>query len=382
MSTILSSYNLSGGDTTSSVFTYSGATRNLDIEIITTSISGTNTYVTIETSADQSNWILVPDSQIQINRGSDSYVYHITESEGAYVRAKVYRMDSHSGAVTITAAEPSGGGGGGDLLAANNLSDLANPPIENQILFGDASSQATSSDKFTWDEGKEIFTVNGGQKVKQTEVVDSDYTVLTSDYEVLASGLTASRTITLPTASTARNQIFIIKVSSTAALLYYINVVVSGGTDTINGLVNYKFISGQDSLVLISDGTSNYNIVADSLKPINHLLAQNTGVTGNSLATTVLTFTDSSANLTNHIPLYFTIQVVTGTLGICVVKFKTSVNDCTTTVALVNATGNNMIYIPVIAGAVFPNSGNISVEVTVASVAASTFTVNCYGTSR
>jgi len=76
MATILNAYNLSGGDTTSSTFTYSGATRDLDVEIITTSIGGDSTRVTIETSADQTTWVLVPNSEIQINKGSDSYVYH------------------------------------------------------------------------------------------------------------------------------------------------------------------------------------------------------------------------------------------------------------------------------------------------------------------
>jgi len=123
MSTILNAYNLNGGDTTSSVFTYAGATRNLDIEIITDSIGGLSAYVIIETSSDESNWILVPNSQIQINRGSDSYVYHITESEGAYVRVRLFRMDSHSGTMTITANEAAVTG---LLEAANNLSDVAN----------------------------------------------------------------------------------------------------------------------------------------------------------------------------------------------------------------------------------------------------------------
>ena len=111
MATILNAYNLSGGDTTSSTFTYSGATRDLDVEIITTSIGGDSTRVTIETSADQTTWVLVPNSEIQINKGSDSYVYHITESEGAYVRAKLYVNDSRTGTMTITAAEPSAGDG-------------------------------------------------------------------------------------------------------------------------------------------------------------------------------------------------------------------------------------------------------------------------------
>ena len=134
MSTILNAYDLSGGDTNSDTFTYQGTSRNLDIEIQTTSIGGTNCFATIETSADEVNWILVPGAQIQINRGSDSYVYHITQTEGAYVRVKVYRMDSHSGTVTITASETGGGGGTQTLeqtLVLGNTTGGENISISN-----------------------------------------------------------------------------------------------------------------------------------------------------------------------------------------------------------------------------------------------------------
>ena len=147
MSTILNAYNLNGGDTTSSVFTYAGSTRNLDIEILTSLVSGYSAYVIIETSSDESNWILVPNSQIQINRGSDSYVYHITESEGAYVRAKLFRMDSHSGVMTINASEPSGGGGGTQTLAQTLL--LGN-------TTGGEDISISNGDKIVLDNGSEL----------------------------------------------------------------------------------------------------------------------------------------------------------------------------------------------------------------------------------
>jgi len=146
MSTILNAYNLSGGDTTSSVFTYAGATRNLDIEIITDSISGLSAYVIIETSADETNWILVPNSQIQINRGSDSYVYHITESEGAFVRVRLFRMDSHSGTMTITASEAVGGGGTQTL---NQTLVLGN-------TTGGEDISISNGDKIVLDNGSEL----------------------------------------------------------------------------------------------------------------------------------------------------------------------------------------------------------------------------------
>jgi len=146
MSTILNAYNLNGGDTTSSVFTYAGSTRNLDIEILTSLVSGYFAYVTIETSADQTNWILVPDSQIQINRGSDSYVYHITESEGAYVRVRLFRMDAHSGTMTITASE-AGGGSGTQTL--NQTLVLGN-------TTGGEDISISNGDKIVLDNGSEL----------------------------------------------------------------------------------------------------------------------------------------------------------------------------------------------------------------------------------
>lgn len=132
MSTILSSYNLANGDTTSSVFTYSGSSRNLDIEITPTGLTGYSSYCFVETSADNVNWIKTPQSDLSIKE-SDAVIYHITQSEGAYVRVKLFRMDSHSGTVTITASEQSGGGTG-DLLSTNNLSDVANAETSNHNL--------------------------------------------------------------------------------------------------------------------------------------------------------------------------------------------------------------------------------------------------------
>ena len=116
-----------------------------------------------------------------------------------------------------------GGGGGavtsvngktgavtGLLEAANNLSDMSTPPVENQILYGNAINEAESSTDFLWDNTNSIFTVKGGQAIKRTNVADADYTVLRSDYEISVTGITAHRTITLPDPSIAKQQVFIL----------------------------------------------------------------------------------------------------------------------------------------------------------------------------
>ncbi|CAB4178054.1 hypothetical protein UFOVP1015_32 [uncultured Caudovirales phage] len=147
MATILNSYSLAGGDTTSSVFTYSGSARNLDIEILTASISGGSTRVLIETSADNILFILVPGSETQLSKGSDSYVYHITESEGAYVRAKVYANDSRTGTITINATEQTSGSGGTQTL--NQTLVLGN-------TTGGEDISISNGDKIVLDNGSEL----------------------------------------------------------------------------------------------------------------------------------------------------------------------------------------------------------------------------------
>lgn len=183
MSTILSAYNLANGDTTSSVFTYSGSSRNLDIEILPTGLRGYSSYCFVETSADNVNWVKTPQSDLPIKE-SDAVIYHLTQSEGAYVRVKLFRMDSHTGTVTITASEPSGGSGGGDLLAANNLSDVADAPTSNHNL---GNSHLTYVPTFTATGGElSTCTCVGDAFVIQ---VDTDSVSITMILSIVMDGV-------------------------------------------------------------------------------------------------------------------------------------------------------------------------------------------------
>lgn len=106
-------------------------------------------------------------------------------------------------------------------------------------------------------------------------------------------------------------------------------------------------------------------------------LASVTGVNGAALASTVITF-NSNVSLSTHVPTTAIVKFGSGTLGIAVVKIKTSAGDLSALTALVNLTASNDAVIIQLSG-VMANTGSISVEVTTASAGGSTFDVNIYG---
>lgn len=120
MATILNNYSISGGDTTSSTFTSAGDC--VTVEATTTNLSGVNSLIKIQSSDDQSTWKDI--GQIYLGVGSDTYCNDPIKITGLYIRCLLVTNDSISGTITITASD--GAAGTGDLLAANNLSDVAN----------------------------------------------------------------------------------------------------------------------------------------------------------------------------------------------------------------------------------------------------------------
>lgn len=119
MATILNAYNLTGGDTTSSTFTSS--VDCVSIVAVTTSFSGINSFLKIQSSDDQSTWKDI--GQILLSVGSDIYCNDPIKITGIYVRCLLITNDSTSGTITVTATN--GAAGTGDLLSTNNLSDVA-----------------------------------------------------------------------------------------------------------------------------------------------------------------------------------------------------------------------------------------------------------------
>lgn len=109
------------------------------------------------------------------------------------------------------------------------------------------------------------------------------------------------------------------------------------------------------------------------------LIASATSVSGSTLASTALTYA-ASISLATFIPTLVVFKYVSGTLGICVSKIQDGSGNSLATVALQNVTSSQVV-IAQLSGAV-SNSGNIFVNVTTASLAASSMNVYVYGTSR
>jgi hypothetical protein len=95
---------------------------------------------------------------------------------------------------------------------------------------------------------------------KRTTVADTTYTILVSDYYVAVTSLSAPRTLTLPSASTAGAGFrLIVKDESGAAGTHNITVARSG-SQTIDGATNQIISTNYGVLRLISTG-SNWSVI-------------------------------------------------------------------------------------------------------------------------
>lgn len=110
-------------------------------------------------------------------------------------------------------------------------------------------------------------------------------------------------------------------------------------------------------------------------------IASATGINGATLASTNLTF-GSGISLATHLPLFYVFKFASGTLGISVAKLKTAVADLTALSALLTVTSTQEVVVANSALVTFANSGNLTVEVTTASLGASTFNIYAYGIAR
>jgi len=142
MATILNTYNLSGGDTTSSTFTSAGDC--VSIEATTTNISGVSSLIKIQSSDDQTIWKDI--GQIIMGVGSDLYCNDPIKVTGLYVRCLLITNDSTSGTITVTASNGSGGGGTQTL---NQTLVLGN-------TTGGEDISISNGDKIVLDNGSEL----------------------------------------------------------------------------------------------------------------------------------------------------------------------------------------------------------------------------------
>lgn len=107
------------------------------------------------------------------------------------------------------------------------------------------------------------------------------------------------------------------------------------------------------------------------------LIASKTGINGAAIASTALDFVNNAA-LSTHTPLYAIVKYGSGTLGIGVVRIKTTAGYLVAVTALLTLTTTDNNFVIPLTGAI-TNSGSISVEVTTASAGASTFSIYIYG---
>lgn len=110
------------------------------------------------------------------------------------------------------------------------------------------------------------------------------------------------------------------------------------------------------------------------------LLASKTGISGASLATTDLDFASGIA-LSTHTPTFCVIKFSSGTVGICAVRIKTAGGYLIGATALVGLTATDDNYVTQLTGLV-RNTGNVSAEVTTASLGASAISVYVYGVKK
>jgi len=140
-------------------------------------------------------------------------------------------------------------GGGGDLLAANNLSDLANVATARTNLNVD----------------------------KRSGFSDVAYVVLTTDKYVAQTGtLTLSRAVTLPAASAinAGRELIIADESGTVTATNTL-VITRAGTDTIDGATTETINVAYGARRLTSDGVSKWTLTGFYPTPAGHLVAAN-----------------------------------------------------------------------------------------------------------
>ncbi len=98
-------------------------------------------------------------------------------------------------------------------------------------------------------------SVQGGQKIKRRTVADAATTVTITDYLVAYTTLTAPRTVTLPPAASAQDQVFIIADETGNAGTHAITID-GDGAELINGAATYLLNVARGTVTLYSTGTS------------------------------------------------------------------------------------------------------------------------------
>lgn len=174
------------------------------------------------------------------NRPNNIYVKSnvtalICESTGSTKVGTNLQMNAAANANMVWVTDGSGDIGGVSSNRPNNIY------AKNAITGGSISSSNG-------------ITNNGGYLCKYVAQA-ANYTLTTNDYVVGVSDLSAIRTMTLPSASTAGRMYIIKDQSGAASQTNYIRILPQAG-QTIDGQSDYKVVMPYESVMLVSNGTN------------------------------------------------------------------------------------------------------------------------------
>ncbi len=119
----------------------------------------------------------------------------------------------------------------------------------------------------------------GGKQVNRVTTASSNYSLLPSDYLVVASGGTQS----LPAANDAPGQKYLIKLGSTGSVAVSVS---TASTDTIDGSTSATISSQYNTIEVQSDGVDKWHITNKSVDPAQFLQVANALSELSTLATT------------------------------------------------------------------------------------------------
>lgn len=169
---------------------------------------------------------------ISVNSGSIST--DLKTNGGLVIESEQLAVDLGASNITGTLSVSDGGTGATTLAS-------------NEILIGNGTSAVTTSTLLNLVNSLSVITIN------------SDYTVLSTDYAIFVNTSTATGnvTITLPAASSGRH----IKIADSGGNAITNKIIIDGnGTEEINGALTYTINGNYNSAALLSDG-SNWFII-------------------------------------------------------------------------------------------------------------------------
>lgn len=128
----------------------------------------------------------------------------------------------------------------------------------DMIFYSDDGSGSVAM-YLSLDGGREVVKHHRGVEYNTVLSNDSDYTVTSANHVIIMHSLSASRTVTIPTAQCNIGRVLIIKERDGYASSYSV-VIDPEGSTTIDGNATYTISTNKEAVTLISDG-SNWQII-------------------------------------------------------------------------------------------------------------------------